>query len=1716
MDTSDDEGYDTDDSLGDVLSRMGSDCKSVAFDAKTTYVKAPSTWDFLNNDASWHALWYTVDELREQGIRYMTCDREQPFLSNHKALFRAKELAIECNQANKTRPPTCGHEFRWPVVWKNKRAYHYNQYVTNEDIDERQWEETYLRRGNAISYKRDEAISGLASTWQSYWHIGDIPSYAEVETTSGISGRPTPLQERWERDRKARVMTQPLYAKNRDKKALAANKLMLPVARVKYWLTDTGCGYDLVSQKHVRKIEDRIKKSKNPLTFNTANGATEAEDDILLRLNELDEEIEPYVMASTPAVLSVGRRCLDFGYEFRWPAGKLPYFITPAGVKVTLIVEDYIPYLRTDRATRKTTALASLGATANAKIEAATALEIKVKAEADAAAGSVKDEPQDDNETPVATVREDVAPEHPCGTEVIDDQGDLIDLTDEPDLVEPPSLSKREQLKIEATSASHLRDHLPKNPYCPSCQVGKMIRRSHGKKRDIAARPTKFGEQITADHLVAESEISQSFLGDKEAVVVYDRATRWKECYPVPTKSGDDAYISLNHFVGPDATVKSIWTDGSKELKYAVKRLGWNPSKSTPGISQTNSVAERQVRDVQAGTRTLLHQAGLPACFWNYAAPAYCFGTNTKSTNGEPSAYALRFPTEGEWPHEFIPFGARVHFMRTKTLTGEDKPAKFAPIGAVGILLGYRLHPGGKWRHEYEVAELPEFADLDLAYNSKPKQMRKIRVQTVQEVRLPEEGITFPLKAHYEWRNSTLGGVKSGRPPPDPPPHGNVEPLIVQGAVDDDEIEVGTSFLIAEHQIANGRVDPPSGGSTPPTEIATPPEERASRADLAHPVELRPDTGATVPGGGENQPSKKRDALHGDDTDDEYVIDKRGHKHRKDEFGQRVRKSGRPPFIPSGWWDKMSHVHRLQATLDYEKSKKASAIEPTEGTKASGSGGTGYPKPKPSMTCVSAAPMGIYGMLLKCTGVEESLNQGEETNAPGSEADDLEFPNGYDFDEDDFDVGVYEPYWSTAPSGECENGVPAMPTVMRQPQPHRDHIPTIRAPFNAAVARSVKKKEMYSNPKAQEAVRQEWDRLRAKRCWSEGKDAVREWKDVAHEARTTNTTVHVGRLCCICVEKGSELKEDDPKRKFKGRVVFLGNNVKDQNWDYAVFQELSSCPATMEGSRSADCYGCLPGNDIMQADAEQAYIQAQLTGIATWVELPREEWPEEWVKRGMIRPVCPLHLALYGHPDSGGHWEAHCEAHLASVGFERIPDWHSTFWHPEHKLFLIVYVDDFKLSGPADKLQVGWDLIQKGITLEKPEPLGLYLGCMHRQSTHTLPDGTSVRMIEYDMEEFFGSCVDLYKSLAPQHFKITTAHTPFPPDSKDQGVSGNPHSKGGPQIHCPWCLDSFPADLNVPHKSAKKAKTPDGDKAENPGGTGVLQPYAAKVLMKMLYGARLARFDLLRAINHLAGYITKWTPDCDKRLHRIMCYVHTSLHYRMVGFVGDKPQQLSTHLFADADFAGCPDSQRSTSGMHLAIRGPATCFPIAGASKRQTCVSHSTPEAELVAADFALRTAGLPALQLWDVLLQRHAGLVFHEDNQAMIRVCETGRNPTMRHLGRTHRVSVARMHEIFKMPDIHLTYEATHRQSADIYTKGFTEPAKWYAACLLVNIVDGKKLKQLLTNFTIHKFEKEQEDILALFPDPLRKKAIPHDLFNYVAAPSVQRRGGHHKRHHS
>ena len=81
------------------------------------------------------------------------------------------------------------------------------------------------------------------------------------------------------------------------------------------------------------------------------------------------------------------------------------------------------------------------------------------------------------------------------------------------------------------------------------------------------------------------------------------------------------------------------------------------------------------------------------------------------------------------------------------------------------------------------------------------------------------------------------------------------------------------------------------------------------------------------------------------------------------------------------------------------------------------------------------------------------------------------------------------------------------------------------------------------------------------------------------------------------MDSSYQLKEGDPARKFKGRGVLLGDQVKDQNMEAALFQDLGNSLATLDASRWADDYGCLPGNDVQMADTIQAYIQAKLSGI---------------------------------------------------------------------------------------------------------------------------------------------------------------------------------------------------------------------------------------------------------------------------------------------------------------------------------------------------------------------------------------------------------------------------------------------------------------------------------------------------------------------------------------
>ena len=212
------------------------------------------------------------------------------------------------------------------------------------------------------------------------------------------------------------------------------------------------------------------------------------------------------------------------------------------------------------------------------------------------------------------------------------------------------------------------------------------------------------------------------------------------------------------------------------------------------------------------------------------------------------------------------------------------------------------------------------------------------------------------------------------------------------------------------------------------------------------------------------------------------------------------------------------------------------------------------------------------------------------------------------------------------------------------------------------------------------------------------------------------------------------------------------------------------------------------------------------------------------------------------------------------------------------------------------------------------------------------------------------------------------------------------------------------------------------------------------------------------------------------------------------------PKQCRLGLFQDSDFAGDLEDSKSTSGGTLCVFGSHTFVPISWMCKKQTVVSHSSTESEIISLDTGLRLDGLPALELWDLIVsvlgnvsrvsdrsgqpdndvhKRHksqkkidvmedidsvpsnvqsarqeALLYVFEDNEAVIKMIIKGWSPTMRHVSRTHRVALDWLFDrINQHSKIQIKYIDTKNQLANILTKGNFTRDEWNHLLSLFNI---------------------------------------------------------------
>ena len=192
--------------------------------------------------------------------------------------------------------------------------------------------------------------------------------------------------------------------------------------------------------------------------------------------------------------------------------------------------------------------------------------------------------------------------------------------------------------------------------------------------------------------------------------------------------------------------------------------------------------------------------------------------------------------------------------------------------------------------------------------------------------------------------------------------------------------------------------------------------------------------------------------------------------------------------------------------------------------------------------------------------------------------------------------------------------------------------------------------------------------------------------------------------------------------------------------------------------------------------------------------------------------------------------------------------------------------------------------------------------------------------------------------------------------------------------------------------------------------------------------------------------------------------------------------------------------------------------------QEKTAVSHSSTESEIISLDTGSRLDGLPALELWDLIVsvlgnvsrvsdrsgqpesddhkhhksqnkidvmqdidsvpssvqsaRQEALLYVFEDNEAVIKMIIKGRSPTMRHVSRTHRVALDWLFDRINLDSkIQIKYIDTKNQLADILTKGTFTRDEWnHLLCLLILAISVLQFALIQWRNELNKIQEKSE----------------------------------------
>ena len=210
-------------------------------------------------------------------------------------------------------------------------------------------------------------------------------------------------------------------------------------------------------------------------------------------------------------------------------------------------------------------------------------------------------------------------------------------------------------------------------------------------------------------------------------------------------------------------------------------------------------------------------------------------------------------------------------------------------------------------------------------------------------------------------------------------------------------------------------------------------------------------------------------------------------------------------------------------------------------------------------------------------------------------------------------------------------------------------------------------------------------------------------------------------------------------------------------------------------------------------------------------------------------------------------------------------------------------VDDLKLAGKKQKIDPMWKLLNKEVDL----------GCTQRQC------------------EISKDIVDNYTAMIES--RISAGGTEKLPYAENFRISSWSYDMD----HAKKCVERYCKLANKTTQQLYKVSTPCIDdhhfKEEEMKSVGELSQVCSQIVLKCLYVARIGRPDILWSGKKLARSITKWTKACDKRLNRLISYIHHTCEYKQYCHVDNTAKQCILGLFQDSDFAGDLEDSKSTS-----------------------------------------------------------------------------------------------------------------------------------------------------------------------------------------------------------